>query len=118
MTPTRDDRELEPGDLVLVDLGPVRGTEQDGRRPALVISMAGMHAFTRRCVVCPITSNPAPWPTKVFLPAGLQAEGAVLTDQVRSIDRRERIVRRLGRVPDAVTQAVREKVAALIGIEF
>lgn len=118
MTSTRDDPDLEPGELVLVDFGPVAGTEQDGRRPALVISVVDMHAFTRRCIVCPVTRNPSPWPTKVFLPPGLQADGAVLTDQVRSIDRRGRIVRKLGRVPDTVTQAVREKVAALIGIEF
>lgn len=118
MTETHDDLQLEPGDLVLIALGPVRRTEQDGRRFALVISMADTHAFTQRCIVCPLTRNPTPWPTKVFLPVGLEAEGAVLTDQVRSIDRRERIVRKLRRVPDTVTPAVREKVAALIGIDF
>lgn len=111
------DLELAPGDLVLIDLGPVRGTEQDGQRPALVISSSEMHAFTRWAVVCPITRNVHPWPTKVFLPDGLAAAGAVLADQVRSIDRRERVVRKLGEVPNPITSAVRAKVAALLGID-
>ncbi|KMO37959.1 MazF family transcriptional regulator [Methylobacterium variabile] len=87
-----------PGDLVLIDLAPAKGTEQDRRRPALVVSEAEMHLMARRAVICPATRNVAPWPTEVFLPPGLGAEGAVLVDQVRAIDRRERILRMLGAV--------------------
>ena len=70
----------QPGDLVLVEFGPVRGTEQDGRRPALIVSEALMNAATRRVIICPIISNIEPWPTKVMLPVGLPVRGAVLTD--------------------------------------
>jgi mRNA interferase MazF len=108
----------DPGDIVLIDFTPVRGTGQDGTRPGLIISARGMHEFSRRAIICPITRNRQPWPTKVFLPAGLAVEGAVLVDQVRSIDRRERILRRLDRVPEAVLSAVRRKLAALAGIGF
>lgn len=101
-----------------MDFGPVRGTEQDGTRPALVISERGMHEVTRRAIICPITRNTQPWPTKVPLPAGLGAEGAVLVDQVRSVDRDARILRTLGRAPDSVLLLVRRKLAALTGIEF
>lgn len=114
---TPPERTPKPGDIVLMDFAPARGSEQAGTRPALVISERGMHEITRRAVVCPITRNTRPWPTKVFLPQGLAAEGAVLVDQVRSIDRRERILRTLGRVPEPVLDQVRRKLAALIGIE-
>jgi mRNA interferase MazF len=77
-----------------------------------------MHEMTRRAIVCPITRNTQPWPSKVLLPEGLAAQGAVLVDQVRSIDRNARILRKLGQVPDAVLLAVRRKLAALVGIEF
>ena len=107
-----------PGDIVLMDFSPIRGSEQGGTRPALVISARGMHEITRRAIICPITRNTQPWPTKVFLPDGLAAEGAVLVDQVRSIDRRERILRKLGQVPDPILLLVRHKLAALAGIEF
>lgn len=111
-----DDAPLQPGDLILVELGPVRGTEQDGRRPALVVSEAPMNSATRRVIVCPITRNVEPWPTKVMLPAGTGTAGAVLTDQVRSIDQRARILRRLGVVPDSVLIEVRHQIAKLIGL--
>jgi len=77
-----------------------------------------MHEMTRRAIVCPITRNTQPWPSKVLLPEGLAAQGAVLVDQVRSIDRDARILRKLGQVPDAVLLLVRRKLAALTGIEF
>ena len=116
MTTTRADRPIEPGDLILVELGPVRGTEQDGRRPVLVVSFAEMHTLTKRAVICPVTSNLDPWPTKVFLPEGLGVRGAVLTDQIRSIDRQNRILRRIGSVPSAVLADVRHQLALILGL--
>ena len=116
MTAIPAESELRPGDLVLVEFGPTRGTEQDGRRPALVVSVSEMHTETRRAIVCPITGNMAPWATKVFLPAGLGVSGAVLTDQVRAIDRKERVLRRLGTAPDIVLVEVRHQLGLLLGI--
>lgn len=114
---TSADIAPNPGDIVLVEFSPVRGTEQDGTRPALVVSESGMHEITRRAIICPITRNLRAWPTKVFLPTGLAAEGAVLVDQVRSIDRSERILRTLGQVPEPILALVRRKLAALLGID-
>ncbi len=110
------ERRTRPGELLLVDLEPVRGTEQNGRRPALVVSNDDMHLLARRVIVCPITRNRDPWPTKVMLPAGLAAEGAVLVDQVRSIDRDARILRSLGFVPDVVLAEVRGRLATLLSL--
>ena len=105
------------GAIILMDFSPARGTEQDGQRPALVISAPEMHEATRRAIVCPITRNRRPWPTKVLLPPGLGTEGAILVDQVRSVDRNERFLRTLGQAPTAVLLEVRYKLAALMGIE-
>ena len=108
----------DAGDIVLVEFDPVRGTEQGGIRPALIISTRGMHETTRRAIICPITRNMQPWPTKVFLPQGLAVDGAVLVDQVRSVDRDARLLRKLGSVPQSVLLSARRKLAALAGIEF
>src|SRR5688572_19615620 len=114
MMTIRHDRHCEAGDFVLVELGPVRGTEQDGTRPAIVLSDAGMHEFSRRALICPITMNLRPWPTKVMLPDGLPVRGAILVDQLRAIDRRERILRHLGRAPVEILHEVHRRLAALI----
>ena len=116
MTTIPADRVLLPGDLILVDLDPGLGTEQRGRRPALIVSTLEMNTLTRRIIICPVTRNLDPWPTKVFLPAGLGANGAVLVDQARSIDRKARTLRSLGTVPAPILREVRSKLAALIGV--
>lgn len=118
MTTPRTDRPRQPGEILLVDLAPVLGTEQDGRRPALVISNDAMHLLAPRVIICPITRSRNPWPTKVLLPDGLPVEGAVLVNQVRSIDRNERVLRSIGFVPNAVLAEVRGRLATLIGITW
>lgn len=106
----------ERGDLVWVDFTPQTGHEQAGHRPALVLSPRIYHQRSKHAVVCPITSNTGPWPWKVELPAGLAISGAVLADQVRSIDRAGRKLRIAGRVPDDVVAEVQARLAALFGI--
>ncbi|TMJ50062.1 MAG: type II toxin-antitoxin system PemK/MazF family toxin [Alphaproteobacteria bacterium] len=105
------------GDLVWADLRPTRGGEQSGARPVVVLSDLDFHRRSRLAIICPITSNSRPWPTKVPLPAGLAATGSILVDQIRAVDRRERGFRHIGEVPEAVLNDVRAKLAALVGIE-
>ncbi|MFK5597470.1 type II toxin-antitoxin system PemK/MazF family toxin [Methylobacterium sp. HMF5984] len=118
MTTIPAERILRPGYLILVDLDPVLGTEQRGRRPALIVSTLEMNTLTRRIIICPITRNLDPWPTKVLLPDGVGAAGAILVDHSRSIDRKARTLRSLGAVPAPILQEVRSKLAALIGVRI
>jgi mRNA interferase MazF len=104
------------GDLVWVNFAPQAGHEQTGHRPALVLSPRVYHERSKLAVLCPITSNDAPWPWKVPLPDGLSVSGAVLVDQVRSIDRAGRELRIAGRAPAAVVAEVQARLAALLGI--
>ena len=119
MTATAEDASvLQAGDLVWVDLRPTRGREQRGVRPAVVLTNREFHRRNDTAIVCPITSNRTPWPTKVILPDGLAARGAILVDQVRTLDRSARGFRSLGRVPDRVLDEVRGRLAALLGIDI
>lgn len=105
------------GDIAWVELGPVKGSEQDGRRPALFLSYATYHAGSRRAVICPITSKARPWPFNVNVPRGLKTAGVVLVDQVRIIDRPERMFDLIERAPDDLLAEVRGRLAALLGFE-
>lgn len=104
------------GDLAWLTFTPQSGREQAGHRPALVLSPRIYHERSGLAVVCPITSNKQPWPWKVLLPDELAVSGAVLVDQVRSIDRGARKLRTVGRAPQAIVLDVQAKLAALLGI--
>lgn len=107
----------EAGDLVWVNFDPQAGHGQAGRRPALVLSPSGYHEKTALAIVCPITSNIQPYPFKVPLPDGLPIGGAVLADQVKSIDRAARQLTVAGQAPRSVLGDVLAKVATLLGID-
>jgi len=104
------------GDIGWIDLNPVRGTEQAGRRPVIILTDEAFNELDQRSIVCPITSNMSPWPTKVLLPDGLKTRGAILADQPRSVHRAERGFRFIERVPDSVLADARAILAALLGI--
>jgi mRNA interferase MazF len=105
------------GDIAWVDLDPVRGTEQAGRRPALVLSDKAYHEVSRRAMVCPITSKMRDWPFDVALPSGLHTSGVVLVDQLRTIDRHVRMFDIIEKAPDELLAEVRGRIAALLAIE-
>ncbi len=107
----------QAGDVVWVDLNPIRGSEQGGVRPALVISSGRTHLYSARSIVCPITSNLAPWPTKVILPDGMKSKGAVLADQIRAVHRAERGFRFIERAPEEVLADVRAILREILGID-
>lgn len=107
---------LRDGDLVWVDFDPVIGTEQSGRRPAIVLTDQGYNELYPRSVVCPITRNATPWPTKVVLPAGMKTRGAVLADQPRTVHREGRGFRFIEHAPEEVLDQVRAIVGELLQI--
>jgi len=106
------------GDIAWVDLDDTRGSEQSGRRPALILTSKEFHEASRRAIICPITSKVRDWPTNVILPSGLLTKGEIMIDQVRSIDREERLFDTIEKAPTQVVRDVRSKLASLLGIDF
>lgn len=102
------------GDLIWLDFDPQAGHEQKGRRPALVLSPASYNGRAGLIVCCPITNQVKGYPFEVVLPAGLPITGAVLSDQVRSLDWRARSAQVVGQVPTKVYTNVRNRIALLI----
>jgi mRNA interferase MazF len=105
------------GDLVWTDFDPIKGREQTGRRPALIISSAEFTEYTGLSVVCPVTSRVRPFPTSVVLPANLPITGEILVSHVRSIDIRARPLIYTGTSVDRHTaELVRAKLAVIVTI--
>ena len=107
----------ERGDVVWLEFIPHAGSEQAGRRPALVISPKSYNKKVGLALVCPITSRLKGYPFEVELPQGLEAKGAILCDQLKSLDWRARRATRLGSVPDPVMQEVTARILALVDPE-
>jgi mRNA interferase MazF len=102
------------GDVVWVSLNPQAGHEQAGRRPALVVSPRAYNAKVGLAILCPITTKAKGYPFEVALPAGLEASGVVLADQVRSLDWRARRAALVGRVPGQTVREVLGKLGTLL----
>ena len=102
------------GDLVWLQFNPQAGHEQAGHRPALVISPSSYNRRVGLAVCCPVTSQVKGYPFEVLLPAGVGVEGAVLSDQIKSLDWRVRKARRIGNVPADVLQETVGKILALV----
>jgi mRNA interferase MazF len=104
------------GDILWVDFGPPMGHEQAGRRPALVVSSRSYNDHSSLILVCPITRNVTSWSFKVEIRDKTRLQGAVLVDQVRSIDRQARFTRFVERVSPETLDQVNGMFAALFGI--
>lgn len=102
------------GDVVWISLNPQAGHEQAGRRPALVISPASYNGKVGLAILCPITSQVKGYPFEVTIPAGLEATGVVLSDQVKSLDWRARKIEFLCKLPSGPTLEVLDKLGTLI----
>jgi len=102
------------GQVIWLSFDPRAGHEQGGRRPALVLSPAAYNGKVGLVLVCPITSRVKNYPFEVALPAGLPVSGAVLADQLRNLDWRERKASYFCQVPERVLAEVLGKLEALL----
>jgi mRNA interferase MazF len=105
----------ERGDIAWIDFDPGAGHEQEGRRPALVLSPRKYNAVSGLAIVCLISRKQKAYPFEVALAAELQTQGAVLSDQVQSVDWRSRAADFKESAPAEVLDEVVARIAALIG---
>ena len=103
----------EAGDIVWINFDPQAGREQSGHRPAVVLSPALYNAKTSLMICCPMTTQIKNYPFEVVI--GGPKPSAILVDQVKSLDWRERRARRKGALSAAELAEVRAKLRALIG---
>lgn len=102
------------GDVVWITLNPQAGHEQAGRRPAVVLSPESYNGKVGLAILCPITNQIKEYPFEVVIPAGLPVEGAILSDQVKSLDWRVRNAELICSLPDETTSEVLQKLGTLL----
>ena len=104
----------ERGDAVWITLNPQTGQEQAGRRPAVVLSPASYNGKVGLAILCPITNQIKGYPFEVILPSGLIVTGAILSDQVKSLDWRARNATLICTLPTPTITEVLQKLQTLV----
>ena len=102
------------GDAVWLTFDPQAGHEQAGRRPAVVVSPRRYNKRSGLALLCPVTSQMKGYPFEVVLPPELPIEGAILADQVRSLDWRARKAARICALPSVTIEEVVGKLQSLL----
>jgi len=91
---------IRRGDIVLVDLEPVKGSEQGKTRPCLVIQNDIGNEHSPTTIVAVLTSKIGKeYPFTVFVKKGeanLPKDSIVLLNQIRTISINDRIVQKIG----------------------
>jgi mRNA interferase MazF len=82
--------DLAPGTIAWASLTPVRGREQGGHRPVLIVASTGyLDAVTTLAIALPLTTTDRGWPNHVLVegPSGLDRPSWIMTEQPRTISR-------------------------------
>lgn len=102
------------GDLVWVTFDAPTGHEQQGRRPAVVVSPGAYNRKVGRAICCPVTGRSKGYPFEVLLPADLEIAGVILADQVRTLDWRARQATLIGALPADTVHELLQRLRTLI----
>ena len=108
---------MKQGDIVLMDFDPIKGREQSGYRPAVVISRTAFNQKRNLVVLCLITSNVKPLRFHVELDCRTHVQGSIICEQVRTIDLLARKCKFAEALPDDLLVKVLDAVAAILSLD-
>lgn len=98
--------DVSQGSILVMDLDPVAGHEQGGRRPVLVISIGDFYGLTGNALVVPITSKIKDFGLTIQLPDSMKTNGIILCQHIRSVDVNSRNARKVDECPKEVIEKV------------
>jgi len=98
---------IKQGDIIKTDLNPIKGHEQAGYRPVLVVSNEKFNQKTNMLLVCPISSAVNGFPLHVKLEK-TQTAGEIRCEQIRAIDPKARSFTYIETVPKEILEEVKD----------
>ena len=110
------------GEIWLADLNSIRGSEQAGIRPMLIMQTDSINRFTTTVLAIPFTTNlrRASLPSCVSVTAGeggLSSDSVALCHQLLVLDK-TRLTKKLGEVSDATLEKLETCVLFTLGIKI
>lgn len=79
-------KKFKKGDIVYLNFNPQKGHEQQGRRPAIVITNDLYNKMCNLTFVCPITTTDNKHPFHVPLNHQTKTHGVILCEQLKALD--------------------------------
>lgn len=113
---------IKKGDIYLVDLNPVVGSEIGKTRPAIVISNDINNKYAETITIIPVTSSLSKiYPFEVFLEAnknlGLDKDSKAKINQIRTIDK-NRLIQKIGFLTKNLIKDVEKAILVHFDIKF
>ena len=111
---------IRRGNLFWVDLNPVKGSEQAGRRPVVVIQNDVGNEVAPTVIVAPLTTKSFTknYPINVHIPrgaGGLKEDSTILLSQIRTIDK-SRLAQKIGHLPPNYVEQVDQALCISLGL--
>jgi mRNA interferase MazF len=104
---------MNQGEIWYADLEPVKGSEQAGRRPVVIISGHSMNTALQIIIVCPLTSVIKNIKGCVIIEKNsinnLKKDSEVLVLQIRTISK-HRLIKKLGSITNSQLELIKEGV--------
>lgn len=113
-------RIIRRGDIFYANLNPVIGSEQEGKRPVLIIQNNIGNRFSPAVIVAALsakTVNKIHQPAHYMLEAGhgIDKDSVILLEQIRTIDK-SRLLHYFGRLDEKQMMEVNQRLAISVGI--
>ncbi len=112
---------MKRGEIYRADLDPVRGSEQGGTRPVVIIQNDIGNRHSPTVIVAAVTTRHKKPHLAVHVPvsaqeSGLPQDSVVLTEQVRTLEK-TRLTRYLGTLSDDAMRRIDRALRMSIGME-
>ena len=113
--------EIKRGDIILVNLEPVKGSEQGGIRPCLIIQNDQGNKYSPLTIIAPLTSKQftKEFPTNVYLnkeDSRLDKDSTILLNQIKTIDK-SRVIKKISSIDLALMRKVNFAIKISLGLE-
>lgn len=103
---------VRQGDIVKVSFNPQKGHEQEGYRPAVVISNDTFNQRTNLTIVCQITNTNNHFPLHIPLDGRSKTTGVVLCEHVKALDLKARPYTVVEQIPKELLKKIIDTVYA------
>jgi len=115
--------KIRKGDIVLVNLNPVQGSETGRTRPCIIIQNNIGNQYASTTIVAIVTSQKdisREYPTDVSLSkdeSALDLDSIIQCDQIRTIDKK-RIIKRIGHLNLNIIKKINRAILVSLDLSF